>query len=203
MCGGAASATAAGIHEAWKLARLTRRKQPSPRGGFVRDERGATAVELALIGIPLIGVLVAALQTAIIFFYDQAIQTVTNTAARQILTGSVQTQGLAPGGQGTTGFHGVVCTAASGIFPCAGLMVDVQSATSFSTLNTAPITPTYDSNGVVNNMNFSPGAQNAAVIVRVMYDWPVFGGPLGLGLANQSNGTRLMVGTAVFKTEPY
>jgi hypothetical protein len=36
-----------------------------------------------------------------------------------------------------------------------------------------------------------------------MYDWPVFGGPLGLGLANQGNGTFLMVGTAVFKTEPY
>jgi len=198
MCGGAASATAAGIHEAWKLARLTRRKQLSPRVGFVRDERGATAVELALIGIPLIGVLVAALQTAIIFFYDQAIQTVTNTAARQIMTGSVQTQALTQ-----SQFQTVVCNAASGIFPCAGLMVDVQSATSFSTLNTASITPTFNSSGVVNNMNFSPGAQNAAVIVRVMYDWPVFGGPLGLGLANQANGTRLMVGTAVFKTEPY
>ncbi len=197
------SAAAAGRQEAWTLIRLTRRRKPPPPVRFTRDERGATAVEFALIGIPLIGVLVAALQTAIIFFYDQAIQTVANTAARQILTGSVQAQGLAAGGQGTTGFHGVVCTAAAGIFPCAGLMVDVQSATSFSTLNTAPITPTYGSNGAPNNMNYSPGMQNAAVIVRVMYDWPVFGGPLGLGLANQANGTRLMVGTAVFKTEPY
>ena len=185
------------------MARLTRRqKQPSPAVRFIRDERGASAVELALIGVPLIGVLVAALQTAIIFFYDQAIQTVANNAARQIMTGAVQSQGLAKG-TGTSGFHGVVCTAASGIFPCDGLMVDVQSATSFGTLNTAPITPTYDSNGAVNNMNYSPGMQSAAVIVRVMYDWPVFGGPLGLGLANQANGTRLMVGTAVFKTEPY
>jgi len=180
------------------LARLTRRRQPSPTVGFVGDERGATAVEVALIGIPLIAVLVAALQTAIIFFYDQAIQTVTTTAARQILTGSVQSQGLTQ-----SQFQTVVCNAAAGIFPCSGLMVDVQSATSFSTLNTTSITPTYGSDGTVNNMNFNPGTQNAAVIVRVMYDWPVFGGPLGLGLANQSNGTRLMVGTAVFKTEPY
>jgi len=184
------------------LSRRTLRKPPQPVR-FIRDERGAAAVELALVGIPLIGVLLAALQTAVIFFYDQAIQTVANTAARQLLTGSVQTQGLVQG-TGTSGFHGVVCTAATGIFPCSGLMVDVQSATSFSTLNTAPVTITYDANGnPSNSFSYSPGAQSAAVIVRVMYDWPVFGGPLGLGLANQPNGTRLMVGTAVFKTEPY
>ena len=185
------------------MARLTRSSKQPPRAGFVRDEGGATAVELALLGIPLIGILVAALQTAVIFFYDQAIQTVANTAARQVMTGSVQSQGLAQGSS-TSGFHGVVCTAASGIFPCAGLMVDVQSATSFSNLNTAPIAISYDANGnPTNTFAYTPGVQNAAVIVRVMYDWPVFGGPLGLGLANQANGTRLMVGTAVFKTEPY
>lgn len=183
---------------------MGRLKRRTPTPGFLRDTRGATAVEMAMIGIPLIAVLAGALQTAIIFFYDQAIQTVANTAARQILTGSVQSSGLTAGGQGTTGgFHQVVCNAASGIFPCGGLMVDVQSASSFSTLNTAPITPTYDTSGNATNMNYTPGAQSAAVIVRVMYDWPVFGGPLGLGLANQSNGTRLMVGTVVFKTEPY
>jgi len=186
----------AGIHGTWKLARLKRRKQPV---GFIRDERGAAAVELALIGIPLIGILIAALQTAIIFFYDQAMQTVANTVARQIMTGSVQTQALTP-----SQFQTLVCNAASGTFPCTGLMVDVQSATSFSTLNTAPITLTYNSNGVAtNSFSYSPGVQNSAVILRVMYNWPVFGGPLGLGLSNQGNGSFLMIGTAVFKTEPY
>ena len=36
-----------------------------------------------------------------------------------------------------------------------------------------------------------------------MYNWPVVGGPLLPGLANQANGDRLLVATAVFKNEPY
>jgi Flp pilus assembly protein TadG len=194
------SAAAAGATGLEKLFRLPRRKsQLSPSVGFLRDDRGATAVEFALLSIPLIGVLVAALQTAIIFFYDQALQTATNTVARQLLTGSVQSQGLTQ-----SQFQTLVCNAAAGVFPCSGLMVDVESATSFSALSTTPITITYDANGnPTNSFNYSPGIQSSAVILRVMYDWPVFGGPLGLGLANQGNGTFLMVGTAVFKTEPY
>jgi len=178
---------------------MRRMKQPLPLNQFTRDERGSTAVEFAMISIPLIGVLVAALQVSIILFYDQALQTITNKVARQIMTGSVQTQALTQ-----SQFKTLVCTAASGVFPCSGLMIDVQSATSFSNLNTTPIPITYDQNGnPTNTFSYAPGGKSSAVIARVMYDWPVFGGPLGLGLANQANGTFLMVGTAVFQTEPY
>jgi hypothetical protein len=37
----------------------------------------------------------------------------------------------------------------------------------------------------------------------VMYQWPVFLGPLGLNLANESNGNLLLMATATFKNEPY
>ena len=36
-----------------------------------------------------------------------------------------------------------------------------------------------------------------------MYDWPVVGGPLAWGLANQSGNYHLLLATAVFKNEPY
>ena len=41
------------------------------------------------------------------------------------------------------------------------------------------------------------------VILRVMYNWPIVASPLLPGLANQSNGDRLLVATSVFKNEPF
>jgi hypothetical protein len=35
-----------------------------------------------------------------------------------------------------------------------------------------------------------------------MYQWPVFGGPLGFNLANLSNGNRLIMAAAAFQNEP-
>jgi hypothetical protein len=80
----------------------------------------------------------------------------------------------------------------------------VQSAGTYSSINTAPLTLTYNSSGAVTNtFNYSPGAAGDIVILRVMYNWPVIASPLLPGLANQSNGDRLLVGTSVFKNEPY
>jgi hypothetical protein len=39
-------------------------------------------------------------------------------------------------------------------------------------------------------------------VVRVMYQWPVFGGPLGFTLSNLSNGNRLIMASAAFQNEP-
>jgi hypothetical protein len=41
------------------------------------------------------------------------------------------------------------------------------------------------------------------VVMRVMYQWPVFLGPLSMGLANEANGALLLMATATFKNEPY
>ena len=82
-------------------------------------------------------------------------------------------------------------------------MVDVQSSPSYASLNTNPITISYDTSGHVIQGNYSPGTPGSIVIVRLLYNWPVIAGPLFPGLANQTNGSHLLVGTSVFKTEPY
>jgi Flp pilus assembly protein TadG len=162
------------------------------------DNRGAAALEFALVAVPLICLILAAVQTAIIMFYDQALQTATEKSARQLMTGSVQDSGL-----NQAAFKSLVCANAP-LFRCSGLMVDVQSASSFSSISTSALAPTYNGSGAVTNAwTYNPGSAGDIVILRVMYDWPVFGGPLAVGLANQSNGAFLMVGTAVFKNEPY
>ncbi len=175
----------------------------------MRNRRGATAAEFALLAPILVSLILAALQTALIFYFDSALQTLTTEVARQVMIGNVQalTQ---------TQFTTRVCALAPSVFQsssssppmCNGLMIDVQSASSYSDLSsiaTTPLVPTYNSStgAITNNWSYSPGGPGSIVIVRLMYDWPVWGGPLGVGLANQSNGTHLLVGTAVIKNEPY
>ena len=74
----------------------------------------------------------------------------------------------------------------------------------FRSISTTPITLTYDAHGnVTNNFAYSTGNPGDIIILRAMYNWPVVGGGLLPGLANQSGGNHLLVGTSVFKTEPY
>ena len=164
-----------------------------------KDQSGAAAVEFAIVATPLIAIVMMAVQTTIILFFDQALQTVTNQSTRSLMVGSAQISNM-----NQNQFHQLVCSKAPPIFNCPGIMVDVQSAGQFSQLNTAPLIPTYDPQGQVqNNWNYSPGGAGSIVIVRVMYMWPVFGGILGSTLADQPNGNHLMVGTSVVKIEPY
>lgn len=165
---------------------------------WARDTRGATAVEFAIISIPFLALIVASAQTAIVYFEQQALQTAADQSARALMTGSAQ---LANTTQ--AGFQNIVCGYAVN-FTCADLMVDVESANSYSNLNPQPLSPTYNASGAVTNTwAYSPGNPGDIVILRVMYDLPVIGGPLGFSLANQANGDALLVGTAVVKNEPY
>jgi Flp pilus assembly protein TadG len=171
---------------------------------MAREDSGASAVEFALVSIPFLAFLLAALQTTVILFMGDALQTATQKAARVFITGQAASQSMTQ-----AQFTALVCSYLPALFngsgsSCPGLMVDVQSANSFSSLNTATITPTYSANGSPNYTgNYSYGSAGSAVIVRAMYNWPVFNLPLGFNLQDQSNGTYLLIGTAVFQNEPY
>ena len=165
---------------------------------FLRNNRGAAAVEFALLVIPFITLALGGVQTAVVFFMDQVMETAAKQAARQLMTGAAQTAAM-----DQTAFRQAVCNLATS-FTCANLMVDVQSGSSFSGINTAPITLTYNGQGGVSNtFSYSPGGPGDIVILRVMYNWPIFGGPFAPLLANQPNGSRLLVATMVWKNEPY
>jgi len=166
---------------------------------FVADEAAATAVEFAILITPLIVLILASLQLGIIYFATQVLQSAAIASGRQLMTGSAQEAGLSQ-----SQFQRAVCANAPVLFSCTSIMVDVESAGSYSSISTTPLTPTYDAGGrVTNSWSYSPGAAGDIVILRLMYSWPVVGGPLLPGLANQSNGDRLLVATSVFKNEPY
>lgn len=166
---------------------------------FGRDRRGATLVEFAVIAMPLFALLIATLQTSIAFFAQQCLDTTTEDTARQLVTGAAQKAGMSQGD-----FKALACKNLPGFMTCTNLMIDVQSATEFSSANTTSPTLTYDKDGKVTNAwQFSPGGPGSVVVLRVMYLLPVVGGPLGFNLATESGGRRLLVSTSVFKAEPY
>ena len=165
---------------------------------FARDEGAAAALEFAIVSLPLIGMLLASLQLSLIFFAGQMLQSAATNAGRELMTGEAQKAGLT-----AAQFGQVVCNPVSTFFNCANMMVDVQSAGTFSAVSTTAPTITYDANGhVTNAWSWSPGGPGDVVIVKVLYNWPVFG-PAVLGLSNQPDGGHLLVAVTVFKNEPF
>lgn len=89
------------------------------------------------------------------------------------------------------------------MFDCTKLMIDVQTVGSFSTSSTGAPTLTFNAKGqVTNTWQYNPGGPGQIVVVRVMYLWPVFLGPLGFTLSNEPNGNRLIMASAAFQNEP-
>lgn len=165
-----------------------------------RERRGNVIIEFALCAAAFMGLLIASLQVAIVYFAQQGIQTSAEIMARRVMTGSV-TQATKTKAQ----FLADACTTLPPYMKCANLVADVRTADSFSNLDMSMPTLTYDSNGnVVGGTTYNTGVSGGIVILRLMYRWPVSPGPLGFNLSNTgSAGQRLLVGTMVFKSEPY
>jgi len=166
------------------------------RSGFLADENAATAVEFGLVAAPFIALLVAIMQTFLVIFAQQLLQTVVTQSSRLVLTNQAASMTQAQ-------FATQVCNQVRIIFDCNSLMVDVQTYASFAAGNTSAPTLSFNAQGqVTNSWQFNPGGPGDIVIVRVMYQWPVFGGPLGFNLSNLSNGNRLIMASAAFQNEP-
>jgi Flp pilus assembly protein TadG len=165
---------------------------------FIRHQDGATAVEFGLVVAPFLALVFAILETALVFFAGQALETAGTDSARLIMTGQAQTQSF-----DQAKFKDAVCAKVQGLFNCASdLYVDVKSYTSFSTANTSkPL----DANGNLQTGSFGyqPGGPGDIVVVRLMYQWPVYVSLLGLNLSDSAGSKRLLMSTVAFRNEPY
>lgn len=165
---------------------------------FLRREDGAAAVEFGLVAAPFLALVFAIIETAMVFFAGQALETAGADSARLIMTGQAQTSGF-----DEKKFKDAVCARIYGLFNCeGGLHVDVKKFSSFASVNLAkPI----DANGNLNTGSFGyqPGGPGDIVVVRLMYQWPVYVSLLGLNLSDMSGNKRLLMTTVAFRNEPY
>jgi Flp pilus assembly protein TadG len=163
---------------------------------FRRSRRGSAAVEFALVAPVFFALLFAIIETAIVFFAGQVLETITQNSARMVMTGQAQTAGYTQ-----AQFQTYVCGQIPALFTCGNVYVDVESYSQFSNVT---INNQIDSSGnFINNMQYSPGGPGDIVVVRLFYQWPLFVTGLGYNIANLSGSKRLLTATAAFRNEPY
>jgi Flp pilus assembly protein TadG len=180
-----------------RFANLARRSADSMAVRFARRQDGTAAVEFGLVAAPFLALLFAIIETAIVFFAGQALETAVADSSRLIMTGQAQTQSF-----DATAFKNAVCAKIYGLFNCqTGVYVDVRKFTSFSSV-TMP-SPVDAQGNFQNNFQYQPGGPGDIVVVRLFYQYPVYVSLLGFNLSNINSGKRLLAATAAFRNEPY
>jgi Flp pilus assembly protein TadG len=163
---------------------------------FRGSRRGSAAVEFALVAPLFFALLFAIIETAIMFFANQSLESMAQDAGRSVLTGQAQSAGW-----DASAFKANFCKPTTPIFTCANVAMDVQSYPTFAAINLpTPI----DANGnFVVPTNFSAGKPGDIVVVRVFYPWQLFVTGLGYNISNMSGSKRLLAATVAFRNEPY
>jgi Flp pilus assembly protein TadG len=165
---------------------------------FARQEDGATAVEFAMVATPFLALVFAIIETAIVFFSSQALETAVADSSRLIMTGQAQTAGF-----DQAAFKTAVCAKIFGLFDCQnGLYIDVKT---FATFGDVTMPKPVDANkNFQNNFTYNPGVACNIVVVRLFYQWPVYAlGLLGSNFSDMAGSKRLLTATAAFRNEPY
>ena len=163
---------------------------------FRRNRRGSAAVEFALVAPVFFALLFAIIETALVFFAGQVLETGVQDSGRLIYTG--QTPALA------TDFNQKVCDRVSIVMSCANLCIDVKSYAAGTAMTIAdPIDGSGNFNGTC---TYEPPADlTQTVVVRAYYQWPLIVTGLGYNIANIGRGTsnskKLLAATSVFRPQ--
>jgi Flp pilus assembly protein TadG len=168
---------------------------------FIRASDGATAVEFAMVSIPLVTMLFSLIELGIVFLISMTLDDATMTAAREIRTGQVQTAGGAA--DSASGFQAEICNHMTWIqaLCSSNLSVDVETYPSFA--SAAPVNPVQSGKFVTTGLGFSPGVAQNVVVVRSYFRWKLITPFLDQSLEKLSDGEAVIMSTVTFRNEPY
>jgi Flp pilus assembly protein TadG len=176
----------------WRLSRLKR---------FRRNEKGATAVEFALISVPFLMLLMSTFEMALMLWTSQQMEEAVFQGSRTMLTGESRTKYPNPV-TAAADFRDTLCNTMTLILDCkARLKVDVQTFASFAAATSnSPV-----SGGVLNTagFGFQPVTPSTIVVVRAVLSYPLTMSTWSSSFANLSNGDRALMANIAFRTEPF
>lgn len=163
---------------------------------FGRSRHGSAAVEFALVAPMFFALIFAVIETSLVFFAGQVLETGNQDTARLILTSSAPTQ---------SAYKQALCDRVSVLMSCTGIYVDVRSYPAGTAIT---ITDPIDASGnFTNNFVYSPPVAGASdtVVARAFYQWPLIVTNLGYNIANIGRGTsssyRLLASTAAVRQQ--
>jgi Flp pilus assembly protein TadG len=174
---------------------------------FVQESKAMAAVEFAIIGLPFLLMIAEIFQSALYVFDSAALDSATQAAARQILTGSVQNGNLT-----ATQFQtNVLCPLLPAVMPCGNVIVNLQafSAVAYpggydnyvNSTQTAIIMPPLNNS----ETSFCPGNSDQYIYLQVFYAMPLLGTVWlpAMTTTFQGQTVALVSASAAFKNEPY
>jgi Flp pilus assembly protein TadG len=168
-----------------------------PLRRFLRRQDGSAAVEFGIVALPFLALVFAILETAMVLLANQTMETAVADASRLIMTGQAKA-----GNFDKVKFKDEICKRLVAMFDCqGGIQVDVQTYANFAATDTSkPL----DADGKLKtNFAYQPGCPGDIIVVRAMYQWPVYTALLGFDLTDMAGGKRLLMATAAFRNEPY
>jgi Flp pilus assembly protein TadG len=177
---------------------------------FRRDERGVTIIEFGILALPFFTIIAAILETSLIFFASQILDSAVQDAGRLIRTGQLQT---GPAGSNTLdAFRTKVCNNLYNMMACSGVKVKVSVVSSFGNATVSYPIQTGNSCTITNGVktcnwtiveSYTPGSGGDVVLVQAYYKWPTIVRLPGFNLQDQVDGTRLLGAVRVFRNEPF
>lgn len=168
---------------------------------FRRRQDGATAVEFGMVALPFFLILFAVVETAMIFFTSQVLETAVANASRAIMTGQALTKYPNPA-TALAQFKNDVCANVTGLIDCQGsLQVDVKSFTSFAAANAD--VPANGGNLDTSAFGYQAPGPSQIFVVRAVLAYPLYVPTWNQGLAKLNGGKRAMIASAAFVTEPF
>jgi len=192
------------------LKRLAAHHGPGPRAAaarqFLNERKAMAAVEFAIIGAPLLLMIVEIFQSALFVYNSSRLDAATHAAARQIITGSVQ-----KAGQTAAQFRTNLCSQLPVTIPCGSVIVNLQTFPQASfpggfysfvnSTQSAIIVPPLDNT----QTSFCPGGSGEYVYLQVYYAMPLLGAVWLPGPTTTFGGNTVVLASAAaaFKNEPY
>ncbi len=189
-----------------KLACLFARKRSSAAArrftAFIRDNRGVTAVEFAMVAFPFTLLMGGIFEDGLAYFRVVQLQNVAENAARKLRLGSVAS--MSPQQFQNT----YVCTSSrqagtlGSMFDCSKVVVVISSASNWNGASWG--TPSNMAGASTSSSSMSPPLPDQVGTLLVMYKAPIlFTGLKGLlGKLSRDDTTYYPMGKAAFRVEP-
>jgi Flp pilus assembly protein TadG len=167
---------------------------------FRRDRHGSAAVEFAFIAPLFFMLLFAIIETALMFFAGQVLETITQDSARLMLTNQAQ-----DGGMTQPQFRTALCGRITALFGCTGVFITVKAYPPGTLIPQSDLADPISGGAFVDNSTYQVPRACDTGLVRVFYQWPLYVTKLGYDMANitQSGSKyKLLSATAAFRVEP-
>lgn len=174
---------------------------------FRRNRRGSAAIEFAFIAPLFFVLLFAIIETALMFFAAQVLETGTQDSARLMYTNQAQSSAMTQAQFGTD-----ICNRVKVLFSCGGaagtpqLTIVVKAYKPDAAIPAADLADPITAGVFTGVSSYVMPNPCDTVLIRTFYQWPLFVTQLGYNIANlgrdSTSAKRLLAASAAFRVEP-